>query len=334
MAERLPPRARHQFLPLDRIPAWRRFFGHWRPDLGVLVESELWPNLFAEARRRSLPLALVNGRMSARSFARWRRLPSLAARLLGLLDLCLAQSEADAERLRRLGARRVEVVGNLKLAAPPLTAEPARLAALEGELHLRPRWLAASTHPGEEAELFGVQSDLLERWPDLLLIVVPRHPERGPAVAEEAGRAGLAAARRSADEPVRGSTRVYVGDTLGELGLFYRLAPVALIGGSLVPHGGQNPLEAARLGCVPVFGPHTQNFADITQALLDRDAAVRVEDARGLAETVGTLLADPERCAACARRAQDAAAAQAEVLESTFAALDRLLDRASACAQS
>lgn len=324
---RLPARARHQYVPLDRIGYWRRFLRHWRPDAGILIESELWPNLFAEAARQRLPLALVNGRMSERSYRRWRSTGGAAARLLRQLEPCLAQSEDDARRLRALGASGVEVIGNLKLAAPPLDADPAALDVLRGALAGRPVWLAASTHPGEEAVVVEAQRALLARWPDLLLIIAPRHPARGPAIAAEARALGLTVAERSAGQPVDPAVGVYLADTLGELGLFYRLAPLALIGGSLVPHGGQNPLEAARLGCVPLFGPLTWNFDEITRDLLARDAAIRVGgEAASIAEAVGGLLADPARVAAYGERARDAALSRREVLDATWRALAPLLD--------
>jgi 3-deoxy-D-manno-octulosonic-acid transferase len=323
--ERLPPRTRHQFVPVDRPAGWQRFFEHWRPDAGVLVESELWPNMFVAATRHEVPLILVNGRMSEISFRRWRWVRGLARRMLGSLAACLAQSEADADRLRLLGAGSVEVAGNLKRAAPPLAAEPAALADLRGEIGERPVWLAASTHPGEEDQVLDVHLRLLGRWPDLLLIVVPRHPERGEPVSRLAAARGLDTTRRAVGGGIRADVQVHVADTLGELGLFYRVAPVALIGGSLVPHGGQNPLEAARLGCVPILGPHVQNFAEIVAALVQADAAIRVSDAPNLEDLLMGLLAAPDRVARHARQARDAAESQREVLATTASAIEPFL---------
>jgi 3-deoxy-D-manno-octulosonic-acid transferase len=247
LARRLPPalaaRVVHRFAPLD-VPRWAdRFLAGWRPDAGALVESELWPNLIRAARRRGVPLALVNARLSERSARRWRRwAPGLAREMVSAFSPVLAQTPADAARLGALGARLALCVGNLKDAAAPLPADPVELARLRHATAGRPVFLAASTHPGEEAVVLDAHRRAAARLPGLLTVVVPRHPHRGPAVVAEAG--DLAVARRAAGEAPGPGTAVYVADTLGELGLFYRLAGVCLVGGSLVPHGGQNPLGA------------------------------------------------------------------------------------------
>lgn len=329
MAERLPPGARHQYAPVDRADAWRGFLGHWRPALGLLMESELWPNLILEAKAAGIPLILLNGRMSDRSFRRWQRLPGTIGQLLGAFELCLAQSEADRARLAALGARRVVMAGNLKQAAPPLPVEPAALAELQAALGSRPVWLAASTHPGEEEILLASHRALLATWPELLLILVPRHPERGPALAALLAGEGWQAARRAAGEPLTPATQVYLADTLGELGLFYRLAWAALIGGSLVPHGGQNPLEAARLRCPLLLGPHTANFAAITAELEQAGGALRVADGAALTAALRRLLSDPAaraELAAAARRATG----DGEVLTAILTELAPWLERALA----
>ncbi|WP_137179512.1 3-deoxy-D-manno-octulosonic acid transferase [Roseomonas sp. AR75] len=310
LAQRLPPglapRVTHRFAPLD-VPAWaERFLQGWRPDAGAFVESELWPNLLAAAARRGLPMALVNARMSARSLARWRRAPGLARATLGAFRLVLARSAEDASRLGLLGADPVQAWGDLKTAAAPLPADPAALSALRQAIGGRPVFLAASTHPGEEAMVVAAHRALAADVPGLLTIIVPRHPERGPAVAEEA--AGLSVTRRAAGEAPGPGTAIHVADTLGELGLFYRVAGVALVGGSLVPHGGQNPLEPARLGCPILLGPHTHNFAEATERLLAAGGALRLADAAALAPAVGGVLSDAGR----ARALADAAAAVAD----------------------
>jgi len=327
MAERLPARAIHQFAPIDRPDAVARFFDHWRPDLALWIESEFWPNLMAEAWRRGVPAALVNARMSERSFSRWRRMRGLIAPLLAGFEVCLAQNEAEAARLRALGARRVETPGNIKAAAAPLPADAAALAALRAATAGRPLWLAASTHPGEEAMVAEAHRAIAEAHPGLLTIVAPRHPERGPAVAEIFAAAGLAVARRAAGEPIAPETAVYVADTLGELGLFYRLAEVVFVGGSLIPHGGHNLLEPARLGCALIHGPHMMNFLDDARTFADREAAERVSDAAALARAARALLAD----SAMRRRRMDAAgriaAEGGRVIERIEGALAPLLDR-------
>ncbi len=241
--QRLPAglrgRVLHRFVPLD-VPRWvARFLDGWRPDAGAIVESELWPNLIAAARARRIPLALVNGRFSARSARRWRHAAGLGREVMEGFALVLAQSSADAGRFAALGARAVRAPGNLKDAAAPLPAAPEALAALRAAIGGRPVLLGASTHPGEEAILLAAHRLLAEEFPGLLTLLAPRHPERGPALAALAAEHALPAARRAAGELPGPQTAVYVADTLGELGLFYRLASVGLVGGSLVPHGGQ-----------------------------------------------------------------------------------------------
>jgi 3-deoxy-D-manno-octulosonic-acid transferase len=328
LADRLPARARHQFVPVDRPQAWRRFLAHWRPDLALIVESELWPNLILETAAAGVPMALINARMSPRSFRRWRRFPVLAARLLRPFEICLAQSGGDALRFAELGARNVHAAGNLKHAAPPLPADPKALADLGSMLGNRPVWLAASTHPGEEEQVLEAHGRMAPALAGLLTVIAPRHPERGDGLAALIESRGLALARRSKAQPVGPECAVYLADTMGELGLLYRIAKVALIGGSLVPHGGQNPLEAARLGCPPVFGPYTANFDEITAALEAKDAAIRVADVEGLASAVARLLRDPDARAALAARARAAAESEREVLPAMLRLLMPLLERA------
>ncbi|WP_149538471.1 3-deoxy-D-manno-octulosonic acid transferase [Siccirubricoccus phaeus] len=291
LMRRLPPslaaQVLHRFLPLD-VPAWvERFLEGWRPDAVALVESELWPNLLAALRARGVPAALVNARFSTRAARRWGWAPGLAREMLGGLRLVQAQSAADAARLRALGARCVEVPGNLKYAAPPLPAEPAALGALREAIGNRPVFLAASTHPGEEAMVLGAHRAVAPLLPGLLTIIVPRHPERGAAIAALAG--GLPLSRRAAGALPGPGQAVHIADTLGELGLFYRLAGVCLVGGSLVPHGGQNPLEPARLGCPILIGPHHWNFAEPAAALLAEGGARAVTEATLAASVMGVL---------------------------------------------
>ena len=309
LRERLPAGALHQFVPVDRPSAVRRFAVHWRPDLAIWVESELWPNLILETAGRGTPMLLVNARMSGRSAARWRRAPHLSRPLLASFAGVLAQTEADAARFRALGAERVVVRGNLKNDAPPLPADEPQVAALRQAVAGRPCWAAASTHEGEEETVAEALSALRRTVPDLLTILAPRHPERGTAVADLLRLRGLATARRSADAAIAPATAVYLVDTLGELGLVYRLADIAFVGGSLAPHGGHNPLEPARLDCALLAGPHTENFAEAYAALEGAGALVRVADAAALAGAVGTLLEDETACGRRRTAAREAASA-------------------------
>jgi 3-deoxy-D-manno-octulosonic-acid transferase len=311
-ANGLHNRVTHRFLPLD-VPNWvSRFLEHWKPDVAGFVESELWPNLLTGCRRRHVPLVLINARLSLRSFKRWRRMRGLIAPMIDAVTEVQAQSEVDAHRFRALGAAKVTVPGNLKFAAPALPADTDELARLRAVLGARPAWVAASTHPGEEAAIFAAHRDLAARHPGLLTILVPRHPERGAAIAAEAAQAGVTASQRSLNQPPP-EQGVWIADTLGELGLWYRLAPIAFVGRSLIaPGGGQNPLEPARLGCAVATGPHTANFPDAVAVLAEAGALALVADATGLAAWVDAMLRAPGKraamgeagAAACARHGE------------------------------
>lgn len=326
MAERLPPRAFHQYVPVDR-PTWvARFLDHWQPDLALWIESELWPNLVLETAARGVPMVLVNARMSDRSFAGWRRWPRVIRPLLRCFRRVLAQSEADAMRFRTHGARDVVVTGSLKYDAEPLPADATELGRLADAIGNRQHWLAASTHPGEEAKVAEAHRQLEARHPDLLTVLVPRHAGRGDEIAAELRMLGLTVAQRSHGEVPTPPTDVYLADTMRELGLFYRLAPIVFVGGSLVPHGGQNLLEPARLGCALLYGPHMHNFRPIVADLVSAGAAEEVRDAASLADAVSELLRDEplraRRCAA-AKRATEAGRG---VLKEVMAALAPELD--------
>ena len=311
----LKRRVLHRFVPID-VPAWAaRFLDHWRPDAVGFVESELWPNLLAACQARGIPVMLINGRLSDRSLARWRRVSGLARHVVRGLARVHARSETDAERLRELGCRCVMAPGDLKLAAPPLPADETELQRLHVLFDGRPVWLAASTHPGEETLILGVHRTLVAAHPRLLTIIAPRHPERGAAIAEEAG--GVAVARRSkgdgppgdgppgdgppgdgppGDGPPAAGAGVWIVDTLGELGLWYRLSRIAFVGRSLLPPGGgQNPLEPARLGCAIAVGPHVGNFTDHVAMLRAAKGLTVVQDATELTRWVDALLRDPAR---------------------------------------
>ena len=300
---RLPAGVIHQFLPLDVPRYWRRFLSHWRPGLAIVAESELWPNMLIEAKAAGAPVIVVNGRMSERSLARWAKAPKAAAALLSNISLCLTQTEQDAQRYFHLGAPKVQVAGNLKFdaAAPPVdNGEYARLTALMGS---RPVWLAASTHSGEDDIAIRVHDDLIARWPGLTTIIVPRHPERGAAIAELAARYGYASRLRSRGESVDADGGLYIADTIGETGLFYRLCGIVFMGRSLAEGGGQNPIEPAKLGSAILHGPDVSNFTDIYQALHAAGGALRVADAQELSDAVDVLLGDAAKVRSLARAA-------------------------------
>lgn len=315
----------HQFLPVDLPAAVDAFLDHWRPDLVLWSESDFWPGIFAELRRRAIPALLVNARLSERSVRRWGIAPGTARWLLDGFAAIYAQTADDAERLRRLGARQVIEAGNLKQAAPPLPADDAALAEWRARLAGRPLWLAASTHDGEETHMTAAHRQLKVRFPGLLTLIAPRHPERGPGLRDSLATPDLRIALRSAGELPDAESDIYIADTLGELGLWYRLCPVVMMGGSLVPVGGHNPLEPARLGCAVLFGPQMFNFSEATAGLLDVGGALQVQDAETMATVLADLLAQPDRRQAIASAAENYADGDSAILATLSAAiLERL----------
>jgi 3-deoxy-D-manno-octulosonic-acid transferase len=327
LAERLPARAFHQYVPLDTAKAAAHFLEHWKPDLALFVESELWPNLILEAHTRDVPLGLVNARFSERTYRGWSRARGLARRVLSSFDIVLAQDDAVAARLFDLGARNVETTGSIKADAPLLPVKESDLAAFQRAVGHRPILLAASTHPGEDEILCDAFAALRESKSDLLLVIAPRHPERGEAIGSLGKERGLRCARRSAGKLPARDTDLYIADTMGELGLFYRAAPFAFLGGSLVPHGGQNPLEPAKLGVAVLAGPHTSNFAAIFDTLLAAQGRGRVSDAATLAATALPLFRNPALARQWGQQAQRAAQQLEGALVSTVQAAETLLSR-------
>jgi 3-deoxy-D-manno-octulosonic-acid transferase len=293
VAKRFPPDVIHQYVPYDSPRYVARFLDHWQPSLALFIESDLWPNLILAGAARRLPMVLINGRMSHRSFPRWRRISGTIEALLGRFEVCLAQSEVDAERFTALGSRNVITTGNLKLDVPAPPADTARLERLMAVTRGRPVIVAASTHPGEEEILAEVHRELAGYFPQLLTVIVPRHPNRGEAIAAMIAAAGLHASLRSHEELPTATTDIYVADTMGELGLFYRLAPIVFMGGSLVEHGGQNPIEAIKLGAAIVHGPHVFNFSELYDALDAAGGAKHADVQQALVKQIGQWLADP-----------------------------------------
>lgn len=326
LQERLPkPNAFHQFAPLDH-PRWvRRFFDHWRPDLGFIVESELWPNLMLSAEARGLPLILLNARISPKSTENWLSYPDIIQRLMHAFRLVLAQDSDSAARLYALGANRVETVGNLKYAADPLPDKQQDRARLADEIGARPCWLAASTHPGEEQLVAQALTLLRLEFPALLTIIVPRHPERGTDIERALRPFDFDIACRSRGETITADTALYIADTLGELGLFYRLCPIAFIGGTLVSAGGQNPLEPARLNCAIIHGSYTDNFAEIFGRLRGANASLPVTNVEVLAQGVRDLLMDDAQRGQMTQRAAAIASGEAAVLERVMRAISPFL---------
>ncbi len=314
-------RLRHQYAPLDRRNWIGRFLDHWKPDAAFWVESEIWPNMVLACEARRIPLIMLNGRLSPRSFHRWRRMKRTAQRLLGRFSLLMAQDNMTAERLRALGLDDIFTPGNLKLDAPPLPHDGAMLADLQAQLNGRPVWLAASTHPGEEKQIADAHGIIANAYPNALTLIAPRHPNRGNALAAELRKAGVNLAQRSANEPLTPETQIYLLDTLGELGLFYRLVDITLMGGTLIPHGGQNPIEAARLDCAILHGPHIENFQEMFDTLTARQATGAISDSATLATQVRALLDNPAQ----AQQMANAAIAYAEAMSGTRARVMELI---------
>ncbi|MDP3856054.1 3-deoxy-D-manno-octulosonic acid transferase [Phenylobacterium sp.] len=319
LAERLPPGVLHQYAPIDTPSAVGRFLRHWRPGLVVTVESELWPNLILGAKDAGASLALISARMTQTSADGWARFPGAARMLLSAFDLILPQEPETARRLAGLGARLGPRL-NLKQVGEPLPFDAAQFAPLRAEIGDRQVILAASTHPGEDEIIAEAVSRAAT---GALLIVVPRHVARGPAVAEVLRAAGFAVSRRGAGEPIAGDA--YVADTMFEMGLFFRLADVVVMGGSFVPGiGGHNPLEPARLKRPIVTGPHAFNAAAIYAEMFDEVAAIEAPDGEALARHLRGLLSEPLIAPRIAQAALAYANRQQGALDEALALLEPL----------
>jgi 3-deoxy-D-manno-octulosonic-acid transferase len=305
----LPPGVIHQYVPLDSPPFVARFLNHWKPDISLFTESDLWPNLILMSAARHIPLILVNGRVSERSYNRWRSAPGMIAALLKRFDLCLAQSAAYAGRYR-----------DLDVPEPP--ADPDHLRKLRTAIGDRVTIAAASTHAGEETALIETHRRLRHTFPRLLTIIAPRHPDRGPGIVEIARDGGLTASLRSRGRLPEPQDDIYVVDTLGELGLVYRLAPIVFMGGSLASHGGQNPVEPIKLGAAVLHGPHVWNFAELYEALDTAHGAELIGDVGRLTVRVGALLTDSKERAAISGAARETVERLGGALERTITALD------------
>jgi 3-deoxy-D-manno-octulosonic-acid transferase len=325
VAKRFPPDVIHQYVPYDSPRYVARFLDHWRPSLALFIESDLWPNLILAGAARRLPMVLINGRMSHRSFPRWRRISGTIEALLGRFEVCLAQSEVDAERFSALGSRNVVTTGNLKLDVPAPPADTAKLERLMAVTRGRPVIVAASTHPGEEEILGEVHRELAGYFPRLLTVIVPRHPNRGEAIAAMIAASGLHASLRSHEELPNATTDIYVADTMGELGLFYRLAPIVFMGGSLVEHGGQNPIEAIKLGAAIVHGPHVFNFTELYDALDAAGGAKHADAQQAMVKQIRQWLADPAARQASVEAGRRVVDRLGGALERTLSALEPYL---------
>ena len=316
MGKRLPPeRAFHQYIPIDNPAFTSRFLRHWRPDLVLWFESDLWPAMLSGIKRRNIPLILVNGRISNKSFKRWQQFDYISKELLGCFTFCLGQSEEDAYRLKVLGARESACLGNLKYAGLQPPVDPAKRNEIAARIGSRPLWNVSSTHYDEEVKIGGFLKRLQEKVPGLLTIMAPRHPNRGAEIQEDLNKLGLKTALRSKGEPITEQTDVYIADTIGEVGIWYDLAPLVFIGGSLIPHGGQNFMEPSRMRDAVIVGPHMFNFTDAMNRAKKANAVIQVNDVQELEDAVLQLLTNPELLEAKQSLAYNWAHGEARVLD-------------------
>lgn len=293
--KRMPPQCQHQFAPLDAPSPVRRFLQHWQPDVGFFVESELWPNMIVQTANTGCHLGLLNARLSAKSVDNWRKHRTTAQYILSHFSVLITQNQTTADNLRSIGApaERLHAGSNLKALAPAPPVDAAVLKDVRQHLSDRPVWIASSTHDGEEATILTAHQTLLHRYPDLCLILIPRHPERGNAIEQMIQTAGLTCARRTRADIPDPTTQVYLADTLGEIGTWYALSPLVFLGGSLKEIGGHNPFEPAHHGCAIVTGPGYFNFAETYAEMIDLGIAAQVHDAPDLAAQIEQWLRDP-----------------------------------------
>ena len=315
MGKRLPERAFHQYIPIDNPKFVTRFIKHWHPDLVLWFESDLWPALLSGIKRKNIPLILVNGRISNKSFKRWQQFDFISKELLGCFTYCLGQSEEDAYRLRVLGAKDSMCLGNLKYAGinPPVDAD--KKAEILEQIEGRPLWAVSSTHSDEELKIGKFLKRVIEKVPGLMTIIAPRHPNRGPEIQAQLNELGLKTALRSKGEKISKTTDVYIADTIGEVGIWYDMAPIVFIGGSLIPHGGQNFMEPSRFRDAVLVGPHMHNFTDAMNRAKKADAVIQVNDVVELKEALLQLLTNKDLLEAKRSLAYNWAYGEAKVLD-------------------
>ena len=321
MEKRLPQRAFHVYSPVDFAGATRRFVSHFKPNAVLWVESEFWPNVLREINRAEIPLVLLNGRISDKSFARWKKALWVIRPIMNLFTLVFGQTEEDARRLRVLGAPDAVCVGNLKCAAPPAPFQQDMLDTLLEQIGDRPCWIGGSTHPDEESQMADIHVKAMKQYPNLLTISAPRHPERRAEIKTAFEKRGLKVAVRSQNDPITKDTQVYLADTLGEMGLIYRLAPIVFVGGSLIPFGGQNMLEPMRLARVVIIGPHAFNFRAIVASGKEKGALIEVADKESLLGNLLFYLGNEKSRQEISRKAEKLACSEMAVLDRVYQVL-------------
>ena len=325
MEKRLPKRAFHQFIPFDVPKFAKRLLNHFKPDAVLWFESELWPSLISEIHHRQIPLILVNGRISDKSFKMWQRFLPFAKELLSCFSLCLGQSEQDRKRLQILGAKKSAYVGNLKFAGLNLPVNTDTLNTLKSQLNNRRVFLLSSTHSNEEEQFCLPLKEFKQIVKDVLIISVPRHPERGKDIKRIYERNNFNCALRSQNEPLTDQTEIYIADTIGEMGLWYNLADVSFIGGSLVPHGGQNFIEPARYQNAIIVGNHMHNFKEMLDSAKVAEAIWQVHSAPDVIEEATTLFMEKDYLQTRQEKAYNWAKSEEKVLENIKTALNKEL---------
>ena len=318
MLKRLPEGCIHQYIPTDHPKAVHRFIKAWRPDLVFWMESELWPNLINTIHESDIPMIYLNARMSQKAYRGWKKFKTLISPLLSKVSLCFAQTPDDRDRFQALGADPVKTIGNLKYAADSLPYSEEDLDDLKSLTAGRKIWLASSTHPGEEEIIARVHTRLAKDIPNILTIIIPRHPDRGDELQKSLTKQGYTIARRSKGETISEDTQIYLADTLGELGTFYRFCELVFVGGSLTPIGGHNILEPAQLGCAIIFGHHMENFAEISASFSAAMASVQVHSERELHHQVRHMLNHEIECHQMGNAAKRIALSHRDVLERLY----------------
>lgn len=323
MAKRLPERAFHQYIPVDFSWAAKRFIRHWQPDVVLWFESDFWPNTLSAIHAAKIPLILLNGRISDKSFARWQKALWFIKPLQSCFTLSFGQTAEDARRLEVLGAPRVVSVGNLKFAAvePPFDAE--ELARLNTQMGNRPRICAGSTHANEEEMFAQIHLEMKKTYQDFLTICSPRHPNRADEIESMFTHYGLKVVRRSRGENITADTDIYLADTIGEMGLIYQLAPIVFVGGSLIPFGGQNMLEPMRLARTVFVGPYAFNFKEIVKNAKNAGALIEVQNAGELMGNLIRLLKNSDEQKVIAEKAKQMATSEMAVLDRVYQVLQQ-----------
>ncbi len=326
IAAKLPQfggRVIHQFLPLDSYFCVKNFLDYWRPRTVIFVESEIWPNFIFEARRRAITAFLVNGRISEKTFKKWLLAKKIGFKIFDYFTAIFAQTKEDQERFSKISNQEILFYGNLKSQAESLAGNETELEKLKTQIGARKFWLAASTHKGEEEAVIAAHNNLKKDFPDLLTILVPRHPVRAEEIKNLFGPINFV--QRSKNQSITNATEIYLADSLGELGIFYRLAPFAFIGGSLVEVGGHNPFEAIKLGCAVISGRAVFNFKEIYKNLEQKNACVMIDSAEQLAKNLKEFLNDKNQAEAMSSNAATIIENSDNIAKKIISKIDQIL---------